>query len=123
MNTGRELEQEMSVVPLQQAVFCVDCETVSNSPHDACKVCGSHSLVSLFRMLGGTLRGNKQPEEPIKYNLELTVRVQEVSGTDLNRAINAVMRLAEVGSDLQCLHMNVESVLATAPRQALEAAA
>ena len=123
MNTGRELEQEMSVVPLQQAVFCVDCETVSNSPHDACKVCGSHSLVSLFRMLGGTLHGNKQPEEPIKYNLELTVRVQEVSGTDLNRAINAVMRLAEVGSDLQCLQMNVESVIATAPRQALEAAA
>jgi hypothetical protein len=120
--TGREVEQEMSVVPLQHAVFCVNCETVSNSPHDVCTVCGSHSLVSLFRMLG-TLRSKNQPPELVKYNLELTVRVNEVSGADLNHAIDALTRLAEVGKDLQTLHMHIESVVGARPERALEAAA
>ena len=120
--TGRELEQDMSVVPLQRAVFCVNCETVSNSPHDVCRVCGSHSLVSLFRMLG-TLCGKDQSPELIKYNLELTVRVKEVSAVDLNRAIDALTRLAEVGKDLQALHMHIESVVGTGPERSPEAAA
>jgi hypothetical protein len=121
--TGRELEPEMSVVPLQNAVFCVNCETISNSPHDVCEVCGSRSLASLFRMLGGTLHGDNQSEELVKYNLELTVRVHELSAADLNRAINALTRLAEVGTDLQALHMNVESVLVPRREQVLEVAA
>lgn len=121
--TGRELEPEMSVVPLQNAVFCVNCETISNSPHDVCEVCGSRSLVSLFRMLGGTLHGNNQTEELVKYNLDLTIRVHELSAADLNRAINALTRLAEVGKDLQALHMNVESVLVARRENALEVAA
>lgn len=120
---GRDIEQEMSVVPLQNAVFCVNCETISNSPHDVCEVCGSRSLVSLFRMLGGTLRGKNQVPELIKYNLELTIRVNEVPGADLNRAIGALTRLAEVGSELQTLHMNVESVLDARPEHALKVAA
>ncbi len=120
--TGREVEQEMSVVPLQHAVFCVNCETVSNSPHDVCRVCGSRSLVSLFRMLG-TLRGKGQPPELVKYNLELTVRVNDVSAADLNHAIDALTRLAEVGKDLQALHMHIESVVGARPERTLEAAA
>src|SRR5512146_1113041 len=118
---GRDFEQEMSVVPLQNAIFCVNCETISNSPHDVCEVCGSRSLVSLFRMLGGTLRGKNQLPELIKYNLELTIRVNEVSAADLNRAISALTRLAEVGTELQTLHMHVESVLGTRFEDALEA--
>jgi hypothetical protein len=121
--TGRELEPEMSVVPLQNAVFCVNCETISNSPHDVCEVCGSRSLVSLFRMLGGTLHGDNQTEELVKYNLDLTIRVHELSAADLNRAINALTRLAEVGKDLQALHMNVESVLVPRREHVLEVAA
>jgi hypothetical protein len=120
--TGREVEQEMSVVPLQHAVFCVNCETVSNSPHDVCRVCGSRSLVSLFRMLG-TLRGKCQSPELVKYNIELSVRVSEVSASDLNHAIDALTRLAEVGKDLQTLHMHIESVVGARPERALEAAA
>jgi hypothetical protein len=113
MNTGRDIEQETSVVPLEQAVFCANCETVSNSSHDACQVCGSHSLVSLLRMLGGTLRGNNgQPEELLKYNLVLTVKVNEVSAADLNRSIEALTRLAQVGKDIEALHIKVETVLA-----------
>lgn len=120
---GRDIEQEMSVVPLQHAVFCVNCENVSNSPHDICEVCGSHSLVSLFRMLGGTLRGKNQLPEVIKYNLELTIRVNEVSAAELNRAIDALTTLAQGSKGLQALHMNVESVFDARPQRVLEAAA
>ncbi|MFZ0861245.1 MAG: hypothetical protein WAN18_11225, partial [Candidatus Sulfotelmatobacter sp.] len=59
MNTAADTERGLSAVPLLNAVFCVDCETITNSPHDACTVCGSHSLINLFRMVGGTLRSQK----------------------------------------------------------------
>jgi hypothetical protein len=45
MNTEID-DRDLSIVPLQRAVFCVDCEMVSNSPHEACTVCGSPSLIS-----------------------------------------------------------------------------
>jgi hypothetical protein len=53
--------QKTPIVKLDRncAVFCADCETISNSPHDACTVCGSRSLINLFRMLGGTVWSQK----------------------------------------------------------------
>lgn len=45
----------LNAVALQNAVLCADCEVVSDSPHDQCLVCGSHSLVNISRMLGGNL--------------------------------------------------------------------
>jgi hypothetical protein len=115
MKAEATTEEGVSVVPLLNAVFCVDCETISNSPHDACTVCGSHSLVSLFRMMGGSLRGRKAQSNArtAKYNLELTVRVHQLPAAELNRAIQSIARLAEVCGDLESLHINVESVFDT----------
>ncbi len=118
MNAEARAEEGLSAVPLHSAVFCVDCETVSNSQHDACSVCGSHSLISLFRMLGGTLRSQKPPSteertKTAKYNLELTLKVHEIPANELNRAIESLSRLAEVCGDLESLHINVESVFVT----------
>jgi hypothetical protein len=115
MKAGADTEEGMSAVPLLTAVFCVDCETISNSPHDACTVCGSHSLTSVFRMLGGSLRSQKAHSteghaKRAKYNLELTVKVHEIPANELNHAIESITRLAEVCGDLECLHINVESV-------------
>ena len=118
MNAGAHTEGGLSTVPLLNAVFCADCETISNSPHDACTVCGSHSLISLFRMLGGTLRSQKPQStedhaKSVKYNLELTANVHEIPATELNHAIELITRLAEAGGDVKCLHINVESVFDT----------
>jgi hypothetical protein len=52
-------EQDLNAVRLQNAVLCVDCEVVSNSPHERCLVCGSKSLFSLSRVLGGTLSSQR----------------------------------------------------------------
>ena len=48
----------INAVSLRNAVFCADCEVISDSPHETCQVCGSPSLLSISRILGGTL-----PEE------------------------------------------------------------
>ena len=115
MNAEAHSDGSLSAVPLHNAVFCAGCETISNSPHDACAVCGSRSLINLFRMLGGTLRTQK-PQSPedhgktAKYNLELTVKVHEVPANELNRAIESISRLAEVCGDMESLHIDVESV-------------
>lgn len=115
MNTAAAAEGRLSVVPLLNAVFCVDCETISSSPHDACMVCGSHSLTSLFRMLGGTLRSQepqsaKDDAKTPKYNLELTANIHAIPATELNHAIGLITRLAASGGDVKCLHINVEPV-------------
>ena len=115
MNAGAHTDGGLSAVPLLNAVFCADCETISNSPHDACTVCGSPSLINLFRVLGGTLRSQKpqfaEDHAKIgKYNLELTVKVHGIPANELNGAIESISRLAEVCGNVESLHINVESV-------------
>jgi hypothetical protein len=66
----------------------------------------------------GTLRSQKPPStedhaKTAKYNLELTASVHEIPATQLNHAIELITRLAEVGGDVKCLHINIESVFDT----------
>ena len=42
-------------VPLENAVLYAECDVVSDSPHDVCQVCGSHSLFNIARVFGGKL--------------------------------------------------------------------
>jgi hypothetical protein len=118
MNAGTHGNGGLRSVPLLNAVFCAGCETISNSPHDVCTVCGSRSLINLFRMLEGTLRGHMPQSaqnhgKTAKYNVELTVKVHKITANELNGTIESISRLAEVCGDLESLHINVESVLDT----------
>lgn len=113
--TKADTEKCSGAVPLLNAVFCVDCETISNSPHDACTICGSRSLINLFRTLGGTLRSQRaqsagQPAQTAKYDLELTAKVHGIPATELNLIIDVMTRLA-AGGAVESLHIGVESVL------------
>jgi hypothetical protein len=115
MNTAADTKRGLSAVPLLNAVFCVDCETISNSLHDACTVCGSHSLINLFRMVGGTLRSQKTQlagggAKTAKYNLELTAKVHEIPATELSLIIESMTRLAEASGVVESLRINVETV-------------
>jgi len=40
-------------IPVEQAVYCENCETVSNSRRDRCGVCGSEAILALVAMIGG----------------------------------------------------------------------
>ncbi len=42
----------VNAVALQQAVLCANCDSISDSPHDTCMICGSRSLLPLSRILG-----------------------------------------------------------------------
>ena len=115
MNTAADSEKGLSAVPLLNAVFCADCETITNSPHDACSVCGSHSLINLFRMVGGTLRAHQKQldgggEKTAKYNLELIAKVREIPANDLRLIIESMTRLAQAGRAVESLRINVETV-------------
>ncbi len=48
--------KEVHFVPLQSATFCVQCELISTNSRPYCLACGNQSLLSLSRVLGGSLR-------------------------------------------------------------------
>jgi putative methionine-R-sulfoxide reductase with GAF domain len=48
--------KEVNFVPLQSATFCVQCELISTNSRPYCLACGNQSLLSLSRVLGGSLR-------------------------------------------------------------------
>jgi hypothetical protein len=48
-----DLGRPLNAVPLRNAVLCAECDVVSDSPGDQCRVCGSTSLFNISRLLGG----------------------------------------------------------------------
>src|SRR6059058_6191225 len=51
--------QDINFLALQSAVFCVQCELISENNTPACLACGSQPVLSLSRVLGGSLRGQQ----------------------------------------------------------------
>jgi putative methionine-R-sulfoxide reductase with GAF domain len=48
--------KNVDFVPLQSATFCVQCELISTNSTPHCLACGNPALLSLSRVLGGSLR-------------------------------------------------------------------
>ena len=106
-------------ISMQTAVLCIDCEVVSTSSNDQCPVCSSRSLFSLSRMLGGTLSEEKsgfreEHGEAVKYDLEITLKIKEMTARDLTDAVTSINRLTAPGRgcQLDSFHINVDSHLA-----------
>jgi hypothetical protein len=59
MNNAERHDPVLSSLPLQEAVLCADCEVISNSGGENCQVCGSRSLLSLGRILGGCIGSDR----------------------------------------------------------------
>ena len=51
--------RDINFVPLQSATFCVQCELISTSNKPYCLACGNQSVLSLSRVLGGSLRNQQ----------------------------------------------------------------
>ena len=101
----------LSAIPLQNAVYCVNCDLITNSPHDACGVCGSHSVVGVSRMWQLTLAG--APANAARYKVNFTVDVREIPANGLNESTKLLSRLAELGGDVQTLHIKVDPVFSS----------
>ncbi|HEX9137633.1 MAG TPA: hypothetical protein VF905_11920 [Nitrospirota bacterium] len=78
-------------LPLWNAVFCLDCEVISNSRGDECTVCNGRSLVSLARLLGGSLFAHReqlsQEGEHVLFDITMTVELRQVDAKDLTTTL------------------------------------
>ena len=117
MLTESGIKRRVTTVPLQSAVLCMDCETISNSPHDECPACGSRSLWNLSRIMGGTLtqpdfRSTESPCVTTRYNLELTLRLPGATAKEVNQVTRDVTESLNhlVTPDAARLHLHVESI-------------
>ncbi len=110
------LQAEAETVPLHSAVLCVDCEMVSNTRRDECPVCGSHSLLGLAGMIGGTLldcRANRlEKQRFVLFDLHITIELTQMEGRELNAAIERITGIIgpKLGRGGASLHVNVEPV-------------
>jgi len=91
MLTGTRKQLDAGILPLWNAVFCLDCEVISSSLGDACAACKSRSLVSLARVLGGSLLAHQVQQfralETGLFDITITIALQQVHPKDLSTTI------------------------------------
>ena len=66
--------QDISFLTLQTAVFCVECELISKNTTPYCMACGSRAVLSLSRVLGGSLHGQQTAHLIVDAELDRLVR-------------------------------------------------
>jgi putative methionine-R-sulfoxide reductase with GAF domain len=66
--------KDVPFVPLQSATFCIQCELISTSNKPYCLACGSHALLGLSRVLGGSLRNQQTAHLITDVELDSLVR-------------------------------------------------
>jgi putative methionine-R-sulfoxide reductase with GAF domain len=71
--------KDVNFVPLQSATFCVQCELISTNNKPYCLACGSHALLGLSRVLGGSMRN--QQNAHLITDIELNNLVRDLLRT------------------------------------------
>jgi hypothetical protein len=77
---------EAEVIPLLNAVFCLDCEAISASSNDDCPACGGRSLASMAKLLHGSLRKERGRVTAIDVQLfdaTLAIDLRQISAGGL----------------------------------------
>ena len=82
-------------VPLQAATFCADCELITTNSTPHCLACGSRALLSLSRVLGGSLRNQQTAHLITDVELDQLVRdlLRTVPGPELFSAASHSSRI------------------------------
>ncbi len=100
--------QYLSAISLAQAVYCANCDLITNSPHNACRSCGSHSIIAVSRLWQLTVA--PAPAGSARFTVNLTADVREIPAIGLSEAFKLIGRLTELGGELKDLHIQVDSV-------------
>jgi len=74
MYLGWVTAREANFLTLQKSVFCAECELISENSTPYCLACGSCALLSLSRLLGGSLRGQETAHLIADAELDRLVR-------------------------------------------------
>ncbi len=110
----RQTDASIDTVHLQNAVLCVDCETVSDTRRDVCPTCGSHSLLSLAGMLGGSVldfKANRLEKQKLTlFDLHVVIELRQMEGREVGPAIENISRAIgpKLGRGSASLHVTVE---------------
>jgi hypothetical protein len=103
---------DAGALPLLNAVFCLDCEVISSSRTDECPVCKRRSLVSLDRMLGGSLLTHRaqQEREFGLFDITITLELQQVHAKDLSTTVERLTSVIgpNLARDRASFHINVK---------------
>lgn len=84
--SARIASHQVHFLSLPTAIFCVQCELISANSTTCCLACGSKAVLSLSRLLGGSLRG------------QATARV--IHDDELNRLVRQLLHTVP-GSELE----------------------
>jgi GAF domain-containing protein len=81
---------DVNFLSLQSAIFCVQCELLSENNTPRCLGCGSGAVLSLSRVLGGSLRGQQTAHLIADAELDRLVRsllytVPQIAEAEENR--------------------------------------
>lgn len=113
MLPSRTDHPEANALPLLNAVFCLDCEVISNSQSEECPVCRGKSLVNLARMLGGSLFAHRaqrvHEHESALFDVTVTVDLQEMLAQNLTTMLERISTVIapQLARDRATFHINV----------------
>src|SRR5215469_16272735 len=111
LTSARIPSHQVHFLSLPTAIFCVQCELISANSTTCCLACGSKAVLSLSRLLGGSLR--RQARARVIHDDELNRLVREllhtVPGSELEadrvRHPNSPARHhARVNEDTEIVH-------------------
>lgn len=108
---------DAGVLPLLNAVFCLDCEVIGISRGDECPACKSHSLVSLARMLGGSLLAHRaqhsHPSESGLFDITIAVELREMHVKDLSTTVERLTSVIgpKLAVDRGSFHIQVKPAI------------
>ena len=112
MFTGTRNNLDARVLPLLNAVLCLDCEVISSSRGDECAACKSRSLVSLARMLGGSLLAHRaqQEWETGLFDITITIELLQMHAKDLSTTVERLTSVLgpKLARDRGSFHINVK---------------
>jgi len=105
---------DTNILPLWNAVFCLDCEVISDSQGDECPACKNRSLVSLARMLGGSLSVRRKRQlrdhENELFDVTITLELQQMHAKDVTTTLERLTNVIgqELARDQATLHIKVQ---------------
>jgi GAF domain-containing protein len=103
--TGSLAYADVNFVNLKLAVFCVECELLSENNTPRCLACGSRAVLSLSRVLGGSLR--RQPTAHVIQDAELDRLVRSLLHT-VPQVVPAIGKNEE-GSEVESIEASFSS--------------
>ena len=98
--------------PLWNAIFCLDCEVISNSRNDKCPNCKGRSLVSLARILGGSLFAHREhrSQESALFDITITVELNRMCAKAVTTTVERFTSVlgSKLTEDQAAFHINVK---------------